>query len=75
MHSTTLRNYTILHHGDYSGDVEIVRHVEDPLEADANFRVTVPADILFRFVADAVRLRRISQLENMTDQQILGLKD
>jgi len=56
----------IHHNGDYSGDV-IVRTEKG--------EVTLPAWVLIEFVAEYVRGRKISAVEDMSVDQLLGVEE
>jgi hypothetical protein len=54
--------------GDMSGDVTIYRNENDVLD------FMVPGKDLIEFIADYVRREKITELENATIAQILGLR-
>lgn len=72
MHSLhTKSGYTLHYNSDLSGDVHIIA----PAGArHALGTVSIPAEDLLELVGDYVRSERISELEQMTAAQILGLK-
>lgn len=53
-----------IHNGGYDGDVEIVR---------GENRLSVPFDALKQFVADYVRAKKISDLEDAIPETVFGL--
>ncbi|HEY3495737.1 MAG TPA: hypothetical protein VGK73_13660 [Polyangiaceae bacterium] len=65
MHTTTSRDWTLIHHGDFSGDVTI-RQGEREL--------TVPASVLLDFAAAVVRQREMDRLESASTEELLRLK-
>jgi len=67
MHTTEGETHRFIHHGDFSGNVEIVSKERDKTVA------VVPFADLKRFVARWVRSERLDQLENMTDDELLLL--
>ena len=62
--------YNVHHHGDFSGDVIITRSFRG---IDTGEEFTVPTGLFLAVVAEVIRGRQISDLEQMSDQQILGL--
>ncbi len=61
----TGRSYFAHHYGDFSGDVIVSGlHIDD---------ITLPMGLLTRVVAEMVSSRQISELEQMSDLQILGV--
>jgi hypothetical protein len=68
MHSTTFDrhpNITFLHHGDFSGDVEVVF---DDLSV-----VKIPFSALVSLVAKWAREVRLAKLEGASEREVLGL--
>jgi hypothetical protein len=63
-HTTKINDTAFIHDGDYGTDIEIVV---------GKRRLTVPSADLKGFMADWVRNERINALENMTDDEVLGL--
>jgi hypothetical protein len=68
MHSTTIGKTTFHHNGGYDGDVII--QVGDLVPDE----IKVPFEDLRGFVANYVRDTRISELESMGDNELLGVK-
>jgi len=67
MHSTTFNRHpeiTFLHHGDFSGSVEIVSD---------GVSFLVPFDALVSLVAEWARTVRIAKLEDASEREVLGL--
>lgn len=78
MHLFEGEKIRIFHHGDYSGEVHIVlsekvNQFSTIQEIDAA-TIIVPASDLFDFVAVAVMRQRISKLEQMKPEEILGIR-
>lgn len=77
MHTFKGKSCTIVHHGDYTGDIEIREgQVEDvAAEDEGRPRVTVAAEDIAAFVAEYVRLNRIEEIEQMEpDDVLLGIR-
>jgi hypothetical protein len=66
MHTFEGKTCFIHHNGDFSGDAIIV------LE-DGTQRIEVPIEDLLAFAAEAVREKKIAQLESATTEELLGL--
>ncbi len=66
----TETQYHVHHHGDYSGEVIINRAFRG---VDTELDIALPATLFLAVVADWVVGKQISELEQMSDQQILGL--
>ena len=71
MHSTRHGGVVFIHHGDYSGHVEI--RLACPGEGDEHHAVTVPNDALLAFVADQIRRRLIDDIEDMSADEVLAI--
>jgi hypothetical protein len=66
-HTQHIDEFTIIHDGDYTGNVQIQRKTwQRP--------VWVPFWVLKRLVAEAVRDKRIAELEQASADELLGLK-
>lgn len=64
-HSEFYGNTTFIFDGGYDGEVEII----------ANERsVMLPVSHLLGFVADYIRMEKITKLEDATDDEIFGIK-
>lgn len=69
-HTTDLGDGWIAHHnGDFSGNVTLRR----PDAPEHQFRI--PFDCLLLLVAEAVRSKRVAELEDADPRQILGLDE
>ena len=68
MHTFSEGDYVILHDGDYQGEV-IIRDNKEPFG-----EVVVPAALLRGFVAKQIRQNKISKLEQLSDNEVLGLR-
>lgn len=66
MHTTEAHGVAFIHHGDYSGEVRIVAPDGQELE--------VPADALISFVAEFVRDKKMTQLEDASERELFGLQ-
>lgn len=66
MHTTPIGDYTFVHDSDFRGNVEIVTSEGE--------RLSIPATTLIMFAAEVVRSRKMSQLEQATAEQLLGLE-
>jgi hypothetical protein len=64
----SLRQFTLLHNGDYSGEVTIRNEMTKQ-------ELTVDTDVLFHFLSRVLRAARISKLENQSAASILGLSE
>jgi hypothetical protein len=64
MHSQKHGGLQFTHNGDYSGEVEINN-------LDENVVMTVDMQDLLDFVAEYVRSKRISELEQMSTKKLL----
>ncbi len=64
MHSTFIDWFIFKHNGDYSGDVTIAHK-------GTGAQISIPCDVLKRFIANWVREERISELEYTTPDEIL----
>lgn len=62
----SIRQFQLHYNGDYSGNVQL----ENKL---TNQSLEVPADVLFRFVAEALRREQLAKLEALTPAEVLGL--
>ena len=67
MHTVEIDGYAIPHNGDYSGDAII--------QPPKGKEITIPCAVLFEFVGQAVIDRRVSELEQQTGIEALGLVD
>jgi hypothetical protein len=67
MHTTEGKKYRFFHHGDFSGDVKIMEIKTGEIVAE------VPFEDLKRLVAAKVMNERIAKLEQMEDDELLGL--
>jgi len=67
MHTFEGKKTRIFYSSDLSGDVIVVVSKETTLEME------VPGQDLLDFVAEHVRQQRITQLEDMTTEALLGL--
>lgn len=68
MHSFQAVSGTTFHYnGDFSGDVTITH------EHDAHNGLTIPIGDLADFIAELIRARRISAIENLTTHDLLGI--
>lgn len=65
MHSYQGKECKIHHNGDYSGDVVITR--------DGAAHLEVPFEDLLGLVAEYVRSRKLSQLEDADTEELFGL--
>ena len=65
MHITGIGNVTFYHNGDFSGDVEIV--------TKSDGLVRVPYEVLKAFIAESIRTQKITQIEQASDDDLLGL--
>jgi hypothetical protein len=68
--------FTVHHNGDWSGDVLISTTTEEgrnPTFEDGKVQVTLPADLLKQIVAAYIVGQRISELEQMSAEEVLGL--
>lgn len=54
--------------GDFSGDVEIVRHAGTSIEE----RMRLPIEAMEAFLAEMLRRKRIEQVEQMSDKKVLA---
>lgn len=63
--------WVFLHNGDYSGDVTICNSLI-PAGQPA-LRIQIPFDELLQFVADFVRQKEITRLEQESALDILGI--
>ena len=63
-HTTKINETAFIHDGDYGTDIEIVVGKK---------RLTVPSDDLKGFMASWVRTEKIQRLEDMSDDEVLGL--
>ncbi len=66
MHSVDVDNYTFHFNSDMSGDV-IVHYTSD--KGKETFEI--PGSVILRFLAEFLRRERITQVENMSDDEIL----
>ena len=67
MHSFTAQNGTVFNfNSDLSGNVIV--------SMDNQYRVEVPGDDLLEFVAEVVKDRRISDLDDSLPHEIFGIK-
>lgn len=66
MHTFNSAGVTVHHAGDASGDAIIS-------DASGN-QLTVPCAVLFKFVAEIVRSRRIARIEQLPAHAMLGLR-
>jgi hypothetical protein len=79
MITTELPNGRVfLHNGDFSGDLEINVHPAELEELDTEdgtqlFRLAIPFEDIKAIVADYVRRVRTVELEQMSDDQVLGV--
>lgn len=67
MHKTEGKKFRFFHHGDFSGDVKIMDIKTGEIVTE------VPFDDLKRLVASCVMHRKIAKLEEMDDDELLGL--
>lgn len=67
MHSFNGKSCTMHYNGDFSGEVTICNKND-------NTEVHVDAQDLINFVAEYVRSKKVSQLENMNSNEILGVE-
>lgn len=65
MHTTAIGHVTFYHNGDFSGDVEIV--------TKSDGLVRVPYEVLKAFIAESIRTQKITQIEQASDDDLLGL--
>jgi hypothetical protein len=65
-HTLEYGQFALHHDGDFQGDVVITDDKGDSMK--------VPAKLIRRFVAAQVRADKISNLEQMSDDQVLGLE-
>lgn len=75
-HTTRLKNgWIAIHDGDFRGDVNL-RQVKEHINSPEGViqEITVPIEAVFAFVAEAVRRHKASQLDDASDNEILGLK-
>jgi hypothetical protein len=66
MHTFRAKTCFIHHNGDFSGDAIIV------LE-DGTQQLELPIEDLLAFAAEAVRTKKIGDLESATTEELLGL--
>jgi hypothetical protein len=64
MHTSQHKGVVFNHNSDLSGDVTI---------RQAGFAFSVPGEALLAFIAEHVRLERITALEQMSTHQVLGI--
>jgi len=76
MHSTIYEEgrskFVIHHHGDHGGDCSICQinpENGDPIQEIEN----VPTELLRTFVANQIRMKKISDLEDATNNSLLEL--
>jgi hypothetical protein len=69
MHSTETENAIFIHDYGFDGDVTIKLKTERPRA----YGVTIPMSELKQFFAEYIRSERISQLEQMETDELLGL--
>lgn len=69
MHTYDGEGCVISHNSDGSGMVHITA-----INVDPHARIEVPCADLIGFVANLVRSRRIERLEDMDDEELLGLE-
>jgi hypothetical protein len=67
-HSTRVGDYTFIHNGDYSWDVQIVNNLPERGEVS---EFTLPCVTLLRFTAEMIRQQRISNLEDTPWEELL----
>jgi hypothetical protein len=67
MHTTEGKKYRFFHNGDFSGDVKIMEIKTGEIVAE------VPFDDLKRIVASMLMYERIAKIEQMEDDELLGL--
>lgn len=65
MHTTAIGNVTFYHNGDFSGYIEIV--------TKSDGLVRVPYEVLKAFIAESIRTQKITQIEQASDDDLLGL--
>lgn len=74
MHTLPLGdNISIAHNGDWSGDIVIT--VQDHLTAVDNLdqvHITLPEEAWHTLVAEYLRSRIITNIENMSDDELIG---
>ena len=68
MHSLHEGNYNALFNGDLSGTVIFN-------DGEGGNEVRVPSSLVLAVVAYVVRVERISELEDMSDEALLGLPE
>lgn len=66
MHTFKHGDWTIIHHGDYSGDATIIA-------PDKN-EMAIPCETIRAFVAEQVRGSKIAEAEDASVAELLGLK-
>lgn len=67
MHKTEGKKFRFFHHSDFSGDVQIMEIKTGEIVAE------VPFEDLKRLVASHVMREKIAKLEDMEDDELLGL--
>lgn len=71
MHTLQKDNFTLHFCSDLSGNMLITQTMKESPHLVLN-QIEVPCSILLECVANAVRMRRISELEDMTTEEILS---
>ena len=70
MHTTKVGTTTFMYDGDFGEDIEIY-----PLGyCPAGDGIKIPFEDLLGFVAEYVRRQKISDLEQMDDREIIGIR-
>lgn len=67
MQTTETNNRIFVHHGDYSGDIDVYSKY-DP----QNKQASIPMQDILEFVAEYIRSTRISILEQMQPEEIIA---
>lgn len=72
MHTTFSKSCIFIHNGDYSGET-IIRNLSKD-KSEILGEVIIDTQDLFDFVANCIKSKKISELENMNSDKILGLE-
>jgi len=65
MHTTEGKQFTFVHHGDYSGEIKIINNKSQKMVAE------IPFEDIKRLVAEWVRGEWIEAIEGMEDDTLL----
>ncbi len=67
------KQVTFSYHGGFDGNVKIVSTIKLK-DHTAGWAIEIPCDALLAFVAEYVRSSRVCELEDMSVDEILGVK-